>query len=193
VVAISEPGLPCRSLELQVAGHWVDEEQSSNIGFSGFTTPASLPVTARLLLGGIEGDANLNGDSVAIDDPIGIGLITLSGPNNPADNFFASQINNVSGILDTQGSWGAVNHNALTASNTVGGRQGWANTGLLLHSEKGHLTTNQGKTTIASSSSGDGFVLAYMALEIDSDPGLCPLPPLIHVDGFEDCEGTDCP
>ena len=45
-------------------------------------------------------------------------LQTLSGPNNPADNFFASQINNSSGLPDTSGTFGTRNANAAALAAT---------------------------------------------------------------------------
>ena len=65
----------------------------------------------------------------------------ISGPNNPANNFFASQINttlalvtdpltgklvnNGSSTIDTRGSFGTINSNGVTGTAVSGARQGY--------------------------------------------------------------------
>jgi hypothetical protein len=122
---------------------------------------------------------------VMIDDPQTSGFVVLSTANKSADNFFASQINGVSGMLDTQGSWGTTNHNAAAGINVAGGRQGCDNTGVALTSTNGHLAPGQQQTTIRTLSTDDELMLAFVALEVDSDDSLCPQSPLIFADGFE--------
>ncbi|HFK1755717.1 TPA: hypothetical protein ACGXQC_000039 [Bacillus cereus] len=67
---------------------------------SNFITPAVSPVTARVFTMAINGDTDATGDRFNLN---GTGL---SGPNNLINNFFASQVNNYLGNLDTVGSFG---------------------------------------------------------------------------------------
>jgi len=185
VVAVRDSSFACQNVELKIAGQWVDEEQFSEVQFSELSPKSALPVNGRLLTGAIEGDANINGDAVALQSPLGVTYNVLSTPNNTPTNFFASQINNIDGYLDTQGSWGSNNHNALTGTNVSGGRQGWDLTGIPLQSSLGHLTTGQTQTSVKASSTGDEYVLTFLALEIEADTDFCFVEDLIFSDGFE--------
>ena len=97
---------------------------SLDIPVSGFFTPVSGPLNGRILLSVQEGDANITGDQ-SFFGPTAGSLINLSGPNNNANNFFGSQINNDSGNLDTTGTFGTRNQNPFTGINISAGRQGW--------------------------------------------------------------------
>ncbi|KEI15769.1 Ig-like domain-containing protein [Clostridium haemolyticum] len=80
--------------------------------------------TSRFLVSAMQGSANVKGDQVFLGNSSS-NLTVLSGPNNPSDNFFGSQINGNNGYIDTSGTFGTRNHNVLTATNISGGRQGW--------------------------------------------------------------------
>ncbi|ARZ63726.1 hypothetical protein bthur0009_33860 [Bacillus thuringiensis serovar andalousiensis BGSC 4AW1] len=67
---------------------------------SNFITPAVAPVNARVFTMAINGDTDATGDRFNLN---GTGL---SGPNNLINNFFASQVNNYLGNLNTVGSFG---------------------------------------------------------------------------------------
>ena len=88
--------------------------------------PERRPLVGRLAASAGEGDAN-EGDAIRILHPDAINYAynyyRLSGPNNPVDNFFTSQINDDAGLLETRGTFGDRNHSAGTL--TVQGRQGW--------------------------------------------------------------------
>lgn len=96
-----------------------------------FVTPNYDAITARLLLSAAEGDYNLLDDQVFFGTAGNPNIdIALFGPNNPEGNFFASQINDNSGNLNTTGTFGTLNHYRTTpTSNTfvgvTAGRQGW--------------------------------------------------------------------
>ncbi|MFX6477173.1 hypothetical protein ABTG26_20520, partial [Acinetobacter baumannii] len=62
---------------------------------TGFCTPVSGLLKARALVTAIEGDARRGGDFFLFGPTSALGTEhRLSGPNNPLNNFFASQINN---------------------------------------------------------------------------------------------------
>ncbi|MFX5245398.1 hypothetical protein ABTD35_21765, partial [Acinetobacter baumannii] len=68
----------------------------------------------RALVTAIEGDARRGGDFFLFGPTSALGTEhRLSGPNNPLNNFFASQINNSNGALDTSGTRGERNHPAF--------------------------------------------------------------------------------
>jgi len=92
-------------------------------------------------------------------------LSLLSGPNNPQSNFFASQINNENGTLDTSGTFGTRNANAAAGTNTSACRQGWDITAVNV-SDK--LSASQSSAVIRFTSDGDLYVPNALALQIDS-------------------------
>ena len=89
----------------------------------------------------------------------------MSGPNNPATNFFASQINNENGTIETSGTFGTRNANASAGTNISAGRQGWDITAIDVSSK---LETSQSTTVFRFTSSGDLYVPNALATQIDS-------------------------
>lgn len=107
-----------------------------------FFAPRSGAKTARLFISAIEGDAIRAGDHLLFGSHPNLVFPdnALSGPNNPIDNFFASQINTLiefsvdsngkwvpsgSAQLDTRGTFGLQNQDAINRQNNVGARQGY--------------------------------------------------------------------
>ncbi|MGL5329539.1 MAG: beta strand repeat-containing protein, partial [Peptostreptococcaceae bacterium] len=135
----------------------------TDISLSGFSTPINGPTNGRLLLSAAEGDANISGD-MAQFGPNTAALTTLSGPNNLANNFFGSQINNDSGNLNTSGTFGNRNQNPATATNIVGGRQGWDITNVNISNT---LTNSQTSAVARLTTTGDSYFPNALALQID--------------------------
>ena len=106
----------------------------------------------------LTGDAMLFGQTIPT-------LQFLSGANNPQNNFFASQINNANGTLDTSGTFGTRNANAAAGTNTIACRQGWDVTAVDV-SDK--LAASQSSAVIRFTSDGDLYVPNALALQIDS-------------------------
>jgi hypothetical protein len=185
IVVVSQSGFECQTAQLRIGGDWVDETVSSQHIFLGLGAKNTAPLVGRILLGAIEGDANSLGDNVAIQSPDESGFVPLTTTNNPENNFFASQINDISGQLDNSGTWGTANHDAQSGTNGVGARQGWDITGVELSSGNGLLMPAQEQVTVRAATSGDSFVIAFLALEIEADPVGCPL---IFADSFESLE-----
>ena len=184
IVAVAKADLPCRTLHLSIGVGWVDESTSQTITFSGLGLPAAGEVNGRFITGAIDGDADHVGDTVAIKDPISELFLSLSGPNNPTGNFFASQINTEAGALDTLGTLGILNHDAASGVNLVGARQGWDHTGIPLGSSAGTLGNGQTETSVRFASTGDSLVVTFAGLEVDTSAD-CPEDTLIFSDGFE--------
>lgn len=156
---------PLRNLTLWSGGTVVSPEAGSTmITLSDFLTPEALPITGTLFVSAQEGDAVLTGDQMLFG-PNAASLSVLSGANNPANNFFASQINNANGTLDSSGTFGNRNANAAAGTNISGGRQGWDITAIDISYK---LTVNQTSTVIRFTSDGDLYVTNALALQIDS-------------------------
>lgn len=131
---------------------------------SGFATPTSGVVTGRMALCALDGDANKTGDNVLFG-PDAASLAALQGPNNFQNNFFASQINNDEGMLDTTGTFGDRNQtNGVPGSNIVGGRQGWDITNVDISPT---LTNNQTSAVFQLETSGDGYTVNAVGIYID--------------------------
>lgn len=124
-VAYENPASPLRNLTIWSGGTVVSPNTgSTTVTVSNFLTPEVLPVTGKIFVSAQEGDAVLTGDQMLFGQTVPT-LSLLSGPNNPQNNFFASQINNENGALDTSGTFGSRNANAFAGTNTSACRQGW--------------------------------------------------------------------
>ncbi len=164
IVAYATAAEPLRNLQIRVGGDYLEEGLAADVSFSGFVTPEDAVVAATLLVAAMEGDADLTGDQLLLRG--GAGAWTpLSAPGNFPDNFFASQINDESGILDTSGTFGHLNHAPRLPSS--GARQGWDLTGVPLSSAAGHLAGGQQAVELRAVSAGDQYVLCAAALAIE--------------------------
>ena len=167
VVAYRASDAPTRNLTVFVGGQFVDEETTEDYPVQGFCTPPQGTVEGAVVISAVEGDANRIGDTLQIAEDQGGPFATLEGPNNPIDNFFASQINGPDGALDPSGSFGDLNHDAFAGLNTVGGRQGWDVTKLPVSSADGQLAAGQTTAVLRAITTGDSFMPVLAALEID--------------------------
>lgn len=157
IVAYRNSEDPVRNLTVFVGGSFVDENTVEDYTFDGFCTPPQGPFEAFAAVSAIEGDASRDGDSLAIAPTAMDTFVTLSGPNNPADNFFCSQLNDGDGMLDTSGSFGDVNHNAATATNVSGARQGWDITRIPLSSGMNQLSNGQTSAVLRTQTTDDSY------------------------------------
>lgn len=170
-VAYSKGDLPARNLSIFVGANWIDEDVELDYEVSGFCTPTSGAVEGRVIASALEGDCNRGGDQFQIYDEDEGEFVSLSAPNNPAMNFFASQINDSNGELDERGSFGDVNHRPADTFdgsggvNVAGGRQGWDITGVDL--VDGELNINQTSATLRATSESDSYLATLVALSVD--------------------------
>ncbi|MCR8842107.1 hypothetical protein NQ117_00265 [Paenibacillus sp. SC116] len=164
--------LPFRNLSLNVG--IVDIEFAGsptvNTTISGFVTPTIGPVTGRLQFCAGDGDAGKGGDQIRFGPALG-NLTIITGPNNTSNNFFASQINDDSGNVDTAGTFGT--RNAVGSVQVVGGRQGWDITNVDV---SGTLTNNQTSAVLQLRTASDGYTIYAAGLYIDINA------PIINVD-----------
>ncbi len=186
IVAYRNNDVPSRNLAIFVGGEFVDEDAIVDYQVNGFCSPPSGPVDGRVLVSAIEGDANLEGDQLLLADPGLQNFSNLSGPNNPSNNFFASQLNQTNGTLDTRGTFGDRNHNANTGTNTSAGRQGWDITNVPVSSQ---LRNAQTAATIRATSQGDSYFPTSASFQIDVNAPNFIIPnttSLTPADAFED-------
>ncbi|TYP72422.1 DUF7507 domain-containing protein [Paenibacillus methanolicus] len=159
------PNLPFRNMSLR-AGAVLVQSTSGPVTttLTGFATPLSGTLGGRALFSAQEGDANRTGDQ-ALFGPTSATAAALSGPNNFATNFFASQINGDAGTLNTTGTFGTRNQtNGTPGTNIVGGRQGWDITNVDVSAR---LVNNQSSAVLILTTSGDAYVLNANAIQIN--------------------------
>lgn len=164
-IVYENPSLPLRDLTLWCGGVVVSPSAgSADITLTDFITPDLLPITGKLFVSAQEGDAVLEGDRMLFGRDAA-SLAPISGPNNPEDNFFASQINDQNGVLDTSGTFGTRNANAAAGTNTSGCRQGWDITAIDVSAR---LSAGQTTAAVRFETDGDLYVPNCLALQIDS-------------------------
>jgi uncharacterized repeat protein (TIGR01451 family) len=164
-VIYQNTSLPFRNMSLR-AGAILVQATSAPVSttITGFATPITGALGGRALFSAQEGDANRSGDQ-ALFGPTSTTLVALSGPNNFANNFFASQINNDLGVLDTTGTFGNRNQtNGNPGTNIIGGRQGWDITNVDVSAR---LANNQSSAILQLTTSGDAYVLNGNAIQVD--------------------------
>lgn len=164
-VAYEDQTQPLRNITIWAGGTVVSPESGdTTITINNFSTPSVQPITGKIFVSAQEGDAILTGDQMLFGANVA-SLTPLSGPNNPQNNFFASQINNQNGILNTTGTFGTRNANAQTGTNISAGRQGWDITAIDITDK---LTASQTSAVIRFTTDGDLYVPNGLALQIDS-------------------------
>lgn len=190
--------LPMRNLNLWNIGESVrytapndPNNRDTRIQVGGFCTPDDEFVAplGSMVVTALEGDVRYTGDTLEIFDPFHLidpdlydEFWKLSGPNNAASNFFASQINGSNGTLDDRGTFGDRNHtvlrddswelDGLEFSMTAGARQGWDITTIPLNDDEynfGILLGGQTETELRIATAGDDFVISAVGLSLDFD------------------------
>ena len=160
-VIYGNPALPARNMTIFVGGELTSSQQTTTSSVSGFCTPQKGTINARIMVSAIEGDSNLTGDQMQFGPSTGT-LSAVSGPNNPLNNFFSSQINKDDGTLDTAGTFGTSNH--TPGSNGSGRRQGWDITNVDVSSR---MQNSQSIAFARGTTSGDRYVISSIGLQVD--------------------------
>lgn len=169
-VVYRNTSLPTRNISIFVGA---EAQGAAPAAVAGFCTPVSGLLKARALVTAIEGDARRGGDFFLFGPTSALGTEhRLSGPNNPLNNFFASQINNSNGALDTSGTRGERNHPAFDRTTdsqvglVAGARMGWDITNV---DASANLRYNQTSAFAQGTvgSGGDQYTIAGLGLQID--------------------------
>lgn len=180
-VIYGNPTLPFRNMSLRVGAVLIQSTSNPVVTtITGFATPTSGALSGRALFSAQEGDANRTGDQ-ALFGPTSATQVALSGTNNFANNFFASQINNDTGALNTTGTFGTRNQtNGAPGSNITGGRQGWDITNVDVSAR---LINNQSSAVLTLTTSGDAYVVNANALQININAPVVTLTKSANVPG----------
>ncbi|WP_167957303.1 DUF7507 domain-containing protein [Anaerosporobacter faecicola] len=176
-------GFDFKSITLYVGGLAVRQNQlPAQTVLQDFVTPDFDNIAADVLISAAEGDYNLTGENVYFGTE-GNALINtpLSGPNNPVDNFFASQINGNDGNLVTTGTFGNVNHTRIGQTSQYigvsGARQGWDITRV---NASDHVDKNKTSATLRISTMGDSILVNGVAVVLDTSEPKIELMKQIH-------------
>jgi uncharacterized repeat protein (TIGR01451 family) len=130
---------------------------------SGFCTPPIGLLSGRLAVSAIEGDAKLTGDKLLFGPTSSLNNSNrVSGRRNPLDNFFAGQVTDEQGELDTTGTFGNRNHSPGDPED--GARQGWDITNV---DASAQLRNNQQTAYAQGTTDGDRYRIMALGLQID--------------------------
>ena len=157
--------LPTRSLSLFLG---LEPQGGATASVTGICTPDKKgQLRARVAVSAVEGDTNDPNDtrdSLRFGPSIDLSpdQFRLSGPNNPAANFFASQINRDDGELDTRGTFGDRNNDFLGIF--LAGRQGWDITNV---DASAQLVVGQTTAFAQGTAEFDDFFINALAMQIE--------------------------
>lgn len=129
----------------------------------GFETLEGGEVKGRVMLTAMEGNSNLPGDRFEFG-PNSSSLQVISGPNNPGNNFFASQINDDDGNLDTSGTAGSLNK--PIGSDGFGVRTGWDITNVDVSNT---LSNSQSEAIARIATSQDTYLVSGYGVQLDAN------------------------
>lgn len=183
IVAFENNNMNTNQLTITTA---FEENNSTPLELTGFTTPTTGTASGYVFLSAFEGDTQDNSSS---QDSYFLGpgnvnppTASLSGINNPANNFFGCQINTVlpyttdmttgklvqtgSGQLDTRGSFGTLNHDPFTPQPVSGGRQGTDITSINITPQ---LVNGQTQLFTRSATGGENLAVSSISLQIQQN------------------------
>ena len=160
-VAYQNSSLQARNLTLFVGAEVTNSSRTTDAPISGFCTPITGGHSGRLLVSASEGDSARTGDQMQFGRTTA-SLVPISGPNNPVGNFYASQINGDTGVRDTSGTFGTINH--TPGGSTNAGRQGWDITNVDITNQ---LQNSQTSAVARGTSTGDQYVINALGTQIN--------------------------
>lgn len=167
----NDDATPYRQIALYVGSLVAMQYQEPAVArLTGFTAPDQAEINARLLVSAAEGDYSLRGDQLFFGTIGNANFhLPLSGPNNPARNFFASQINDSSGELKTTGTFGTRNHYRVSPVSDMfigvsAGRQGWDITSV---GATGHIDRNKDSALLKIQTKSDSVFINGAAIVMD--------------------------
>ncbi|MGL4847453.1 MAG: DUF11 domain-containing protein [Clostridium sp.] len=171
LIAYTEPTMPIRNLSFYTG--FIQNGGSATA--SGFSTPSFGIVKARVYAQSVEANYFAGGDTLTLNS------VALSGPYNPATNFFNNQVCDYTGLVTTIGSFAQYNVPQQTGTTPFTGTT-YARDMFDITNVKadGALTNNSTSTTVGIGSSGDVLFLGMLGLEIDANQAY--LTPIKYVD-----------
>lgn len=130
---------------------------------SGFITPPSGTIDGSIFISAQEGDSLIPGDQFLFGRSENE-LTALEGNNNLKDNFFASQINDSQGNIDTSGLFGDSNLSVTDSQIIPGMRHGWDITTVPVGQT---LQNNQRSAFAQGTSRGDGYIINALGIALE--------------------------
>jgi large repetitive protein len=164
-VAYANNTLPARNLTIFVGAEVGGAAQAS---VTGFCTPPTGPRSGRMMVSAVEGDSGLTGDQMLFG-PTAATMTARSGPRNNTTNFFASQITDDAGNLNTSGSFGTSNQTPGTAST---GRQGYDVANVDISTT---LSNNQTSAFARGTTTNDQYMINALGLQINVGSPIFPV------------------
>ncbi|MCX6358785.1 MAG: DUF11 domain-containing protein [Armatimonadetes bacterium] len=161
IVVYGNQSLPARNMTVFVGAEVTNSSLTTTSSISGFYTPSAGAPQGRLMVVAGEGDPDITGDKMTFG-PTTATLGTVSGPNNPVSNFFASQINQDDGTRDTAGTFGT--SNSTPGSFTYQARQGWDITNVDVSAR---LINSQSTAYVRGTTTGDAYMISALGLQIN--------------------------
>ncbi|WOA66270.1 DUF11 domain-containing protein (plasmid) [Bacillus mycoides] len=163
-VAYKHPLLKIRNMNIYVGSQVISMSNPPvDELIYNFKTPEGGDIQGRVMLTALEGNSNLPGDRFEFG-PNRSSLSVISGPNNPGNNFFASQINDDLGNLDTSGTAGTLNK--PLGSDGFGVRSGWDITNVDI-SHTLHHSQTEAIARIATAQ--DTYLVSGYGVQIDAN------------------------
>jgi uncharacterized repeat protein (TIGR01451 family) len=163
-VVYGNSALPSRSLSV-FTGAEIGGAAAASV--TGFCTPPTGPRSGRMMVSALEGDSGIAGDQMLFG-PTTTTLTAQTATNNLIGNFFASQINNDVGAINTAGSFGTSNQTPGTSGI---GRQGYDITNVDVSAS---LLNNQTTAFARGTTTGDQYVINALGLQINVGSPIFP-------------------
>jgi uncharacterized repeat protein (TIGR01451 family) len=163
-VAYKHPNLKIRNMNIYAGSQLINQfNPPTDERLYGFMTLEAGEVKGRVMLTAMEGNSNLPGDRFEFG-PDTSSLQVISGPNNLGNNFFASQINDDNGYLDTSGTAGTLNK--PIGSDGFGVRTGWDITNVdVSHT----LRNSQGEAVVRIATAQDTYLVSGYGVQLDAN------------------------
>ncbi|MBP3886814.1 MAG: DUF11 domain-containing protein [Cellulosilyticum sp.] len=176
IVAYEDPSESFKNLSIYVLGVPVRNDQTPSavsVSIPNVITPSTTPINGRAVIAAGEGDIRYSNDFVRFGATPAT-QATLSGPNNPATNFFTSAVNvgdynNILpvGTVDTRGSMGNNNHNQLNS--VLGARHGIDITNVDISAG---LTPSQTSAILTFDTATDNYIPVAFGTQIEVIPSI---------------------
>lgn len=167
-VVYGSPALPPRKVALVTFFENVDTNSPtapSTARIDGLCVPTAAPSRdARLAVSVMEGDPGNNGDAFRFartEAGLAQNGARLAGLDGAVTNVFGGHITDLSGALDTRGTFGTANHSATAA--VAGARQGWD---LVTFDGSGQLATDWTSAFVRSTVGNDPHSLMAVGVSV---------------------------
>lgn len=167
MVAYDDSALTYKNITMWSAFETPPVGTTVDVPVTGFQTPLSGTPQAKLIISAKGGDSQQTGDFVKFGPTVGT-EVTLSGSNN----FFADQINNNAGVLDTTGTFGT--QNVVPPAGASPGQRNLYDVTRV--DASAGLTTNQTSAVISFGTNLDTYSVTNLGMSIEvMVPELIPI------------------